>query len=127
MLSSVGLLGTDLWRTVWEVLAGAWTPAAFPLLSWAESWDQLLVGGQGPRPAPPLVAVVGARVDDAACTVGPGVVPGAPVDLPFRCRPQPCSPSPASPVAGTWGPGSGPCLLARPGHVADAEASHLGA
>lgn len=37
MLSSVGLLGTDLWQTVWEVLAGVWTPTAFPLLSWGRA------------------------------------------------------------------------------------------
>lgn len=43
-------------------------------------------------------------VDDTPCTVGPGVTPGAPADPPFGCRPQLCSPNPASPAGRDLGP-----------------------
>ena len=102
--------------TVWEVLAGAWTPAAFPLLSWGRAL------GSAPRPSWLWWEL---SVDDTPCTVGPGVTPGAPADPPFGCRPQLCSPNPASPAGGTWGPGSERCLLDRPAHVADSDPGGL--
>lgn len=80
---------------------------------------------------PPHVALVGIRVGDAPHTVGPGVGPGGPAELPCGCCPRPHSPNRASPAAGDLGPGIGDLgperrPLGRPGHVAESESSDAG-
>lgn len=56
---------------------------------------------------PPHVAMVGIRVGDAPHTVGPGVGPGGPAELPCGCCPRLHSPNRASPAGGDLGPGIG--------------------